>query len=237
MKIGFQLSILLLCAAAASAQPATETFAPAGVTITKFGSRPLEPERHWDARTGSTSAASQSMEDLRSLPSREQSVNSVPVPAGVIPPIRGRERPAELSKEPRVRDVIIDPLSDSPQQMSVRPNRSLYQYEARIKNIGDRTITGVAWEYWFIHTISGQQMDRRRFRTVRRLEPGKSATLNVKSYGPRVITAANNEKKSKQFEERVVIKCVAYSDGKISALGTSSEAECADLRNKEQSQH
>jgi hypothetical protein len=107
-------------------------------------------------------------------------------------------------------------------------DRPAYEYFANIKNISDKTITAVAWEYRFIHPETGVPIDARRFRSVRRITPGKTVTLNASSYGPRVISATIHDKKLKPFE-RVIIRCLAYSDGQVIGLSSSSTADCYNL--------
>jgi hypothetical protein len=228
MKLLLVTSSLLVCAAAAVAQTPTQPDTPAGVTILKISSRSMIRSRDWD--TPRDSATNQTVEDPRSLPSRDPNISQSPVPVGSVPMTRARDRTSQ-TKGPRSGDTQI--ATNTPPA----PNRKVedYSYEARIKNVGEATITAVAWEYLFLDPASGNQLASHRFRSFRKAEAGKSVTLSGKSIGPptRVISAAGTDDKRRLFDERVVIKCVAYTDGTVRWLATASESDCADIRSSD----
>ena len=237
MRIRFLLTLLITCAGVASAQSPSQSSAPNSIAVGKFSARPIPTRTDWDAPSDSASATNQTIEDLRSLPSRDPNVSPVPVPVGMAATVRGRDRVIE-SKKPRTADapIYLPPRSTPLPGVTVSQNRTVYNYEVRITNVGKDTITAVAWEYWFVQPETGIQMDRRKFRNFRRLDPGRTITLNGKSYGPRVVSVAGQEKKRKPFEERVVIKCIAYSDGKFNSLDLFSESDCDLIRTDKQQQ-
>ena len=232
MRIQFLLAAVVTCAGTAGAQPPAPTFAPDGINIVKFSSRPVPPKGGWDEPNDSASATSQTMEDMRTVPSKDPTVSPGPVPTAGPTTLRGRDRVIESKKPRTVEAPIYVPPTSAPLPGATQ-NKNVYDYEVRIKNVGGATIMAVAWEYWFIEPASGVQMDRRAFRSFRKLEPGRSITLSSKSYGPRVVSAASQDKKGKQFEERVVIKCIAYSDGSWRSLDLFAESDCNDIKTHE----
>lgn len=197
-----------------------------GVTILKFSSRKLTQARDWDAPKDS--AANQTLEDPRSVFS---GTPQAPTSVGTQPASRARERVNQI-RNPK------SPENQASSDLPPSQNRStdLYSYEARIRNVGEGTIVAVAWEYWFLEPGTGTPLDRHRFQTFRRAESGKSITLSGKSPGPRVISAAARGTKPRLFEESVVIKCIAYSDGTFRRLAASSASDCDDIRNGQQAQ-
>ena len=182
--------------------------------------------RDWDT-LGSASAENQSMGEGRNPSTRNPESSSVPITSAILPTLRGRDRTSEMEQSRSGNAPVLD-ISNSTSSPKGVSDRPVYEYFAHIKNISDKTITAVAWEYWFIHPETGAQIDARRFRSVRRLAPGKSVTLNAASYGPRVISATIQDKKRKPFE-RVIIRCLAYSDGQVIGLSSSSATDCYNL--------
>ena len=226
MKLLLVTSLLLIYPIASMAQSAAESNTPPGVAILKINSRTLIRARDWDASRNS--ATNQSIEDSRTLPSRDPNVSQTPTPLGTAPAVRARDGTSQ-SKASRSGDHPIP--AETPTVSDERVSE--YMYEARIKNVGQGTIVAVAWEYLFLDPGSGNQLARHRFHTFGKAESGKSLTLSGRSIGPptRVISA----KTGRLFEERVVIKCVAYSDGTVRWLATDSEKACDDIRSRNES--
>jgi hypothetical protein len=112
-----------------------------------------------------------------------------------------------------------------------------YTYEVRIRNDGEGTIKAIAWEYLFLDPGSGSPLARHPFRSFCKIESGKSCKLTGSSFGPptRVISVAGANKKGRLFDERVIIKCVAYADGTVRWLPAASESDCADIKGGRQS--
>jgi len=226
MKAAFVLSILCAWGGVSFGQTPAAEYAPPGIAIVKYSAHPMPPKRDWDT-LGSASAENQSMGDLRTL-SRGPQLNSLPTPAVIAPSVSGRERTSEIGQT-RSGDSpgfdVLNPASSTTGNL----DRPIYEYAAHIKNVGDKTVMALVWEYRFIEPETGAQIDARKFKSVRRLLPGKSLTLNAASYGPRVVSAAVHDKKRKQFDERVVIRCLVYSDGQVFAVGSSSGTDCNNL--------
>ena len=226
MKAVLVLSILLASGSALFGQTATEAYAPPGIAILKYGAHPMAQQRDWDT-LGSASAENQSMGDMRNPSARNPESNSFPTTPGILPSMRGRDRTTEMEQSRSGNAPVLDISNPTPPPKGVS-HRPVYEYFAHIKNMSDKTIVAVAWEYWFIHPETGAQIDARKFRSVRRLAPGKTVTLNAASYGPRVISATIQDKKCKPFE-RVIVRCLAYSDGQVIGLSSSSGTDCDNV--------
>jgi hypothetical protein len=228
MKLLVVTSLLLICPIASMAQRAAESNTPPGVAILKINSRTLIRSRDWDASRNS--ATNQSIDDSRNLPSRDPNASQSPTPMGTTPVVRARDGTSQTRvARPGDHPIPADASAVSGQKLPE------YTYEARIKNVGEGTIVAVAWEYLFLEPGSGNQLARHRFYTFRKAPSGKSLTLSGRSIGPptRVISAADTT--GRLFEERVVIKCVAYSDGTVRWLATDSERACDDIRSRNES--
>lgn len=97
---------------------------------------------------------------------------------------------------------------------SPRPQAG-YKYRAKVTNVGGKKIMAIVWEYRFTE-VGSRGVHSHRFRTVTRINPGRSKELVAFSYAPpsRTINVASyGLKGSKPFEEQVFIDRVEYSDG------------------------
>ncbi|HEX8282341.1 MAG TPA: hypothetical protein VF588_03260 [Pyrinomonadaceae bacterium] len=227
----FSPLLLLLLAAplAASAQTPAPAEAPAGVSVMKYTWRNATYRPGWDS--SSMSAADQSVEDLRTLGSLDLGTPRVATP---IPSSQGRPRDraeervsARASSNGR-RDEITAARPSGP-----KGRKEEYTYEVQIKNAGEATIEAVDWEYLFLDGLTGGEMARHRFQSFRRAKPGKSLRLSGTSAAPptRVVNAAAARGgRGNLFDERVVVRCVAYSDGTVRWRDGGGEADCADIK-------
>ncbi|MCA1620806.1 MAG: hypothetical protein LC795_16160 [Acidobacteria bacterium] len=227
----FSPLLLLLVAApfAASAQTPAPAEAPAGVSVTKYNWRNASYRPGWDS--SGMSADSQGVEDLRTSGSHDLGTPRVATP---IPSSSGRQRDraeervtAGASTEGR-RDEHTVSRPSGP-----RGRKEEYTYQVQIKNGGEATIEAVDWEYLFLDSLTGGEMARHRFQTFRRAKPGKSLTLSGTSASPptRVVNAGAARKgMDNLFEERIVVRCVAYSDGTVRWRDGGGEADCADIK-------
>jgi hypothetical protein len=219
----FSPLLLLLCVTTvASAQsPAPTADAPTGVSVLKYNWRNMTYRPGWD--DPSSSAASQGVEDLRTLPSQDLGTSRTATPLGVAAR-RPRERSSEATTAPQGRPTEI--TASPPSGPSSR--REQYNYQAQIRNDGEGTIEAVDWEYVFLDASTGDELARHRFQTFRRARPGKSLTLVGTSVAPpsRVVSAASQGGKRGAFAERIVVKCVAYADGTMRRRAGGAENDC-----------
>ena len=223
------LAALLAAPFAASAQTPAPAEAPAGVSVLKYNWRNATYRPGWDS--SGMSAADQGVEDLRTSGSHDLGTPRVASP---IPAPSGRQRDrvedraaAGASTEGRREEHAVSKPSGP------RGRREEYTYQVQIKNGGEVTIEAVDWEYLFLDSLTGGEMARHRFQTFRRAKPGKSLTLSGTSAAPptRVVNAAAARKGTdKLFEERIVVRCVAYSDGTVRWRDGGGEADCAGIK-------
>src|SRR5437660_970552 len=216
--------LVLAFAVAVSAQSPAEPDKQVGVSVLKFNWHKLTYGPSWDApRDPATSQALDPRNDSR----RDLSGSSVATPMGNVPVTRAADRAGERK---RVSETSGNQTSAEEQ---LAPSRTLdkYTYEARIKNVGSKTIEAVDWEYLFLDPNPGSELARHRFQSFRRAAAGTSLTLTASSYAPpsRVVSAARN-KNSKPFKESVVIKCVLYSDGTAGWRAAGTEEDCESIR-------
>ena len=225
------LPLLLLLASpfAASAQSPAPSEAPAGVSVVKYNWRNASYRPGWDS--GGMSATDQGVEDLRTPGSHDLGTPRVATPIS--------------SSVGRTRDRVEDRVAAGAQtegrreeHVPGRPSdpkgrKEEYTYQVQIKNAGEATIEAVEWEYLFLDGLTGKEMARHRFQNFRRAKPGKSLTLSGTSAAPptRVVNAAAaRDGRDSLFEERVVVRCVAYSDGTVRWRDGGGEADCADIK-------
>ena len=235
MKVAALVFFTLACAAGGAAQSPASGDAPADVTVVKFNWQRLPRNTGWDAPT--FPATSQSVEDLRGTPlPQESGVDRLPNPVG-------RSTSASSSRERRraSNSTALPPVSNDqpaiPNQTDTAPRPPArggeeYIYRLRIKNGGVRRVESVDWEYVFFDPASGKELGRHRFVTPRRARPGETVTLDAPSLAPpsRTVPASSLDKKRGVFDERIVVRCIVYSDGTFARRDGAAEADCDGLR-------
>ncbi len=227
------LTFLLLCAAAGAAQttPPTAADAPANVAVVKFNWERIPRRSEWDAPV--SSAVNQKIDDPRPGPvPAETSDNRAPAPFGRSTSSSQRERErSQASRDSTSAAGGERPGSNASQS---RPASGVadYVYQLRITNGGKLRVEGVDWEYLFLDPGTKQELGRHRFLSPRRAKPGETFTLKGESLSPptRVVPAGSLDKKRKPFDERVVVRCVAYADGTFARREGAAEADCDSLR-------
>lgn len=230
------LSLLLVCAARAAAQsPPAEAAAaevaadaPAGVAVVKFNWQRVPRRTEWDAPLDS--AASQTLEDPRTghLP-RDGSGGRAPNPVGR--PTSSRDRSATTRNTTTA--VGASDQADAKPASGGRGGGDDYVYRLRVRNDGARRVESVDWEYLFFDAETKKEVGRHRFVSQRRAKPGETFTLDATSAAPpaRVVSAAVlDRKRARPFAERVVVRCVAYSDGTFARREGAAETDCDGVR-------
>jgi len=231
MKAFNLLPLLLLLTTTAWGQSAVKADTPPGVNVIKFSWSDRSYSPDWDRPP--FGATEQVLEDPRSLPSRDPNTTQLPTPNGQPPQPRGRDRATNENK--KIKTVRDTQAPDA--EAATRGGRvSRYEYKTTIKNVSEQTIEGVEWEYVFLDREHETELARHRFRTLRRAGPGKTVTLSETSLAPptRVIRGANSDSKGARFGERIVIRCVAYSDGTVRWARTRDD--CDGLRKQERAE-
>lgn len=103
----------------------------------------------------------------------------------------------------------------------VTPERGIfttYVYTIKVKNIGEKAIRALDWQYQFLDPDTKQLMEHRKINSRVKLSPGKSQVLERRmTRQPTVVVNANQlgRKHRDQFTERVVITRILYSDGSV----------------------
>jgi len=89
-----------------------------------------------------------------------------------------------------------------------------YLYSMKVRNIGAKSIEGVAWDYLFIDSISNSQVGSHQFLSYEKAAPGKTVTFQRQTRSPptRVVDASDKKDQRPKFIERAVIQCVLYAD-------------------------
>ena len=89
-----------------------------------------------------------------------------------------------------------------------------YIYSMRVKNVGQKTIDGVAWDYVFIDAATNQEAGRHQFLSYEKLPADKIVTFRSQLRSPpaRVVHPGNEPKEHPKYLGKAFIQCVLYSD-------------------------
>lgn len=150
--------------------------------------------------------------------------------------------PTQQQKAATIRSASSPPLrgpgtSKSPIDAPTAKSKSWhaaeqYIYRLKIKNTGAKKITALEWEYIFTDPVTGEELDSHRFQSFARIKPDGSSTLEGASAAPptKIVTVEGLEKDARHpFEERVVIRCIAYSDMTMWENSARGKGECQSL--------
>jgi hypothetical protein len=150
----------------------------------------------------------------------------------VTPPAPGWDRPIYSSSDPS--DGRIATPGRFPRSTRFpRPRSPFYVYSVKIKNEGKKAITGVAWEYLVTDPADNSELSRHRFWTWEKVGSTKSKTLEGRSPSPpsNIVSVAGLQKdKRSPYLEKVILKCVMYSDGTTWTSAESTEHDCQRLK-------
>ena len=95
-------------------------------------------------------------------------------------------------------------------------SRYVFVYKTTIKNLSDKPIKSIDWDYVFFDTTTETEIGRREFTSDEKISPGKSKELVVTVTKPPTQTislTALNTGERKSLTERVVIVRIDYADG------------------------
>ena len=162
------------------------------------------------------------------------------IPTGVIfsEPASQTILPGTSAAANASRDVTIARTNPSTQENGTfgnAPNRLpvFYVYSMKIKNIGAKTIEGIAWDYYFLDPISNAVLGRHQILSFTKLASEKITTVEAPLRVPPIqtIQARNaQDQKNAKFLERAVIQCVLYADQTTWKRTQASEGVCEVLR-------
>lgn len=96
------------------------------------------------------------------------------------------------------------------------PSRYVFVYKTTLKNLSDKQIKSVDWDYVFFDRTTEEELGRRQFTSEEKISPGKTKELMVALTRPPTQTislTALNSKERNSLIERVVVVRVEYADG------------------------
>jgi hypothetical protein len=144
----------------------------------------------------------------------------------VIPQNKNFARNVRMNEPPGVRDPNSDTLDgrsaelDRINQESRSSSKDLdgYTYQARVRNDSQKLVEIVFWEYQFAEAANPGNLARRQFLCGVDIRPGKEKELEGFSLsGPSEVVSVETlqDKKGPDYQDRVIINRVEYSDGSI----------------------
>lgn len=96
------------------------------------------------------------------------------------------------------------------------PARYVFVYKTTLKNLSDKQIKSIDWDYVFLDRETETELGRREFTSEEKISPGKSKELTVTISKPPTqtisLTALNTGERA-TLVERVVIVRIDYADG------------------------
>jgi len=93
-----------------------------------------------------------------------------------------------------------------------------YTYSIRVKNLGAKTIEGIAWDYVFFDLSSEKESGRHSFLSYKKLTENRTATLKGHLSSPPVRVIQSPQKGQKllsRFRGQATIQCVLYEDESV----------------------
>ena len=129
---------------------------------------------------------------------------------------------AKRSNSPEVGKLEKEAKADAAIVASENENgkapRYYFLYRASVKNTSTKQIKEIDWDYVFVDTFTGDELDRRQFTSVQNIAPGKQKELTFTVPTPptrRVSVYSLDKKEASGMEGRVVIVRVVYADGSV----------------------
>lgn len=98
------------------------------------------------------------------------------------------------------------------------PSRYVFVYKATVKNLTNKNIKLIDWDYVFFDAESDTELGRQEFTSEEKIEPGKTRELNVVQRRPPTQTisvSALNTKERDALRGSVVVVAVEYTDGTV----------------------
>ena len=116
------------------------------------------------------------------------------------------------------RDAKVDAAIIQANRQPSGPARYYFIYKASVKNSGTKPIEEIDWDYVFIDSATGQELNRHQFTSTKTIAPGKSKELTfMLSAAPtkRISVNALNKQERSGIADHVVVVRVKYSDGTV----------------------
>ena len=118
----------------------------------------------------------------------------------------------KIEKEAKADIAIVEASTNKPS----KPPRFYFFYRASVKNVSTKAIAEIDWDYIFVDSATGDELDRRQFTSVQNIGPGKQKELMFQLQTPptrRISVYSLDKKERSGIDERVVIVRVKYADG------------------------
>lgn len=97
-----------------------------------------------------------------------------------------------------------------------KPGRYQFLYKVEVRNGSDKIIKALNWDYVFFDTNNQSELGRRRFRSVTKIESGKSKELKFFLSSPPTHTVSIHsldKKERTNLGELVMVLRIEYEDG------------------------
>jgi hypothetical protein len=111
---------------------------------------------------------------------------------------------------------ITDDVEGSPG--STLPRREFYTYTLRLRNSAERAILAIEWEYVIVDPHSRAELARLKFRTIKKIRPGKTQSLTGSTRTPPTRTMSVqglHHKSGPEAGESIEILRIQYADGSL----------------------
>lgn len=208
---------LLTCITAwAQSEPAK---ANSGIEIVKLKwERQLRVPRNFDPSTVPDNGIFSTMESRTAVPGSTQAPNGDAVRRDAA------ERSAALAP--------VDYFPNAPSRIPV-----YYLYSMKARNVGSKTVVGVAWDYLFLDSTTNARLGEHQLLSYAKISAGKTVNLQAaqRTRPFSVVTAHPANTKGTRNLERAVIQCVMYSDGTTWHNPAGREESCEALRKNQPS--
>lgn len=186
------LLVPLLLNGSTYAQSTADASNPTSVTILKKSwEKRIPPSR--DSLVRNSELMDQTRKEKAVIERRENSLPNQPT--------------EERMPVPRPRPLV------NPAQLEAN---ALYIYKIKVRNVGAKTITRLYWEYQFVDPDTQELMGTRKIFSDLKLRPGQTHQISAysRTQPARIINVNKLDKKYRdQFEERLIIHRIHYSDG------------------------
>lgn len=116
------------------------------------------------------------------------------------------------------RDAKVDAAIIQAARQPTGPARYYFIYRASFKNSSTKQIQEIDWDYVFIDSATGQELNRHQFTSEKTIAPGKSKELTfMLSAAPTktISVYALHKQERSGIADRVEIVRVKYSDGSV----------------------
>ena len=120
---------------------------------------------------------------------------------------------SKLEKEAKADAAIV-----AAENQNGKPPRYYFLYRASVKNTSTKQIKEIDWDYIFVDSFNGDELDRRQFTSVQNIAPGKQKELVFTLPTPptrRISIYSLDKKETAGIDGRVLIVRVTYADGSV----------------------